>query len=75
MARAFPTLYPWGIADLNEPRIREVKPAEYFKHLLVYKDGRFACHRRWCYFVLNSLMRWRALAEGHVFVRQNLEEG
>jgi len=39
MARAFPTLYPWGIADLNEPREREVKPAEYFKHLLVYKDG------------------------------------
>ena len=75
MARAFPTLYPWGIADLNEPRIREVKPAEYFKHLLVYKDGRFAHHRWWRYFALNSLMRWRALAEGHVFVRQNLEEG
>src|SRR6266540_4837292 len=56
-------------------RIREVKLAEYFKHLLVYKDGRFARHRRWHYFVLNSLMRWRALAEDRVFVRQNLEEG
>src|SRR5947209_1838584 len=50
IARAFSTLYPWGIADLNEPRVREIKPAEYFKHLLVYKDGRFARHRRWRYF-------------------------
>ena len=36
IARAFPTLYPWKIADLNEPWLREVKPAEYFKHLLIY---------------------------------------
>jgi hypothetical protein len=57
IARAFPTLYPWGIGDLNEPRIKEIKPAEYFKHLLVYKNGRFARHRRWRYFALNSLMR------------------
>ena len=27
-ARAFPTLYPWGIANLNEPRVREIKPAD-----------------------------------------------
>jgi hypothetical protein len=39
IARAFPTLYPWRIGDLNEPRIKKIKPAEYFKHLLVYKDG------------------------------------
>jgi len=75
IARAFPTLYPWGIADLNEPREKEIKAAEYFKHLLVYKDGRFARHRRWRYFALNSLMRWRALSEGRVFVKQNLEKG
>ncbi|PKK59239.1 hypothetical protein RhiirC2_762864, partial [Rhizophagus irregularis] len=40
------------------------KPTEYFKHLLVYKDGRFARHRRWRYFALNSLMRRRASSEG-----------
>ncbi|PKY60487.1 hypothetical protein RhiirA4_484248 [Rhizophagus irregularis] len=41
---------------------------------VVYKDGRFARHRRWRYFALNSLMRRRASSEGRVFVRQNLEE-
>ncbi|PKC08341.1 hypothetical protein RhiirA5_417048 [Rhizophagus irregularis] len=42
---------------------KEIKPSEYFKHLLVYKDGRFARHRRWRYFALNSLMRRRASSE------------
>lgn len=64
-----------GTADLNDYRIKEIKPAEYFKHLLIYKDGRFARHPRWRYFALNTIMRWRALSEGRVFVQQNLEEG
>ncbi|PKY29830.1 hypothetical protein RhiirB3_446620 [Rhizophagus irregularis] len=42
MVRAFPTLYPYGRADLRSARVKEVKPAEYFRHLLWYKDGRFA---------------------------------
>ncbi|CAG8802972.1 2782_t:CDS:2, partial [Cetraspora pellucida] len=74
IARAFPTLYPYGRADLRSERIKEVKPAEYFKHLLLYKDGRFARHTCWRYFALNSQMRWRALQEGSVFVRQNLND-
>ena len=75
MARAFPTLYPYGRRDLRSERIRDVKPAEYFKHLIWYKDGRFARHTRWRYFALNSIMRWRALQEGRVYVRQNLNDG
>ena len=46
IAYPFPILYPTGCADLHAERIRDVKPAEYFKHLLLYKDGRFACHAR-----------------------------
>ncbi|CAG8720803.1 17500_t:CDS:2 [Cetraspora pellucida] len=42
--RAFPTLYPYGKADLHSERLRDVKPAEYFQHMLKYKDGRFAQH-------------------------------
>ena len=72
IARAFPTLYPTGAADLRSARIRDVKPAEYFLHLLKYRDGRFARHVRWRYFALNSQMRWRALQEGKVYVKQNL---
>ncbi len=74
MARAFPTLYPYGKADLRTARAREIKPAEYFKHLLWYKDGRFARHPRWRYFALNSSMRWRALSEGQIYVKQNLSD-
>ena len=74
MARAFPTLYPYGHGDLRSEHAREVKPAEYFRHLLWYKDGRFARHTRWRYFALNSTMRWRALQEGRIYVRQNLRD-
>ena len=42
--------------------------------MLWYKDGRFASHTRWRYFALNSMMRWRALQEGKVYVRQNLKD-
>ena len=75
MARAFPTLYPYGRGDLCSERARDIKPAEYFKHLMWYKDGRFARHTRWRYFALNSSMRWRALQEGKVYVKQNLNDG
>ncbi|PKK60652.1 hypothetical protein RhiirC2_761573 [Rhizophagus irregularis] len=46
---------------------KEIKPSEYFKHLLVYKDSRFARHRRWRYFALNSLMRRRASSEAKYY--------
>ena len=74
MARAFPTLYPYGQADLCSAHAREIKPSKYFKHLLWYKDGRFARHPRWRYFALNSTMRWRALQEGQIYVKQNLND-
>ncbi|PKY44984.1 hypothetical protein RhiirA4_459452 [Rhizophagus irregularis] len=67
-----PTLYPTGAAELRSERIRDVRLAEYFLHLLKYKDGRFARHARWRYFALNSQMRWRALQEGKAYVKQHL---
>ncbi len=74
MARAFPTLYPYGLADLRSGRPRDIKPAKYFRHLMWYKDMRFAQHTRWRYFALNSSMRWRTLQEGAVFVKQNIKD-
>ena len=74
IACAFPTLYPTGRADLCAQRAKEIKPAEYFKHMMWYKDRRFTRHSRWRYFALNSVMRWRALQEGKVYVKQNLNE-
>lgn len=66
---AFPTLFPTGSADFTTPCQHNVK------HLMLYKDGRFAKHPRFRYFALNTEMRWRALQSGHVYVRQNPLDG
>ena len=42
-----------------------------YKHLLMYKDGRFAKHPHFRYFTLSTEMRWRALETGHIYVRQH----
>ncbi|RIB17779.1 hypothetical protein C2G38_2186428 [Gigaspora rosea] len=72
ITRAFSTLYPWGNANLRAERVRDIKPTEYFQHMLKYKDGRFAQHTRCKYFALNSQMRWRALQEERVYIKQSL---
>ncbi|CAG8817298.1 2429_t:CDS:2, partial [Cetraspora pellucida] len=40
IACAFSTLYSTGNTDLCTEHVKDIKPAEYFKHLLKYKDGR-----------------------------------
>jgi hypothetical protein len=42
MVRAFPTLYSYSLANLRSEHPRDIKPAEYFKHLVWYKNRRFA---------------------------------
>ena len=71
MARAFPTLFPTGAADFNAPRVRHVTIGYYFKHLLMYQDGRFAQHPRFRFFALNTEMRWRALQVGRIYIKQH----
>jgi hypothetical protein len=53
IACAFPTLYSTGSTDFHAEHIKDVKLAEYFRHLL-YKNRRFAHHACWWYFALNS---------------------
>ena len=43
----------------------------YFKHLMMYDDNRFAKHPRFRFFALNTEMRWRALQTGRVYVKQH----
>ena len=71
MTRAFPTLFPTGAADFSAPRIQHVTIGYYFKHLLMYRDGRFAQHPRFRYFALNTEMRWRALQVGRIYIKQH----
>ena len=68
---AFPTLFPTGAADFVAPRPNAVTIGNYFKHLLMYDDGRFARHPWFRYFSLNTEMRWHALQAGRIYVRQH----
>lgn len=41
---AFPILFPTGMADFLAPRQRLVTIGNFFKHLMLFHDQRFACH-------------------------------
>ena len=60
---AFPTLFPTGVGDFSGQRQNQVTIGNYFKHLMMYDDNRFAKHPRFRFFALNTEMRWRALQE------------
>jgi ATP-dependent DNA helicase PIF1 len=70
MTMAFPALFPDGAGDFYQPRLRKVDLGEYFKHLLRFRGGRFAQHRRFPWFALNTLQRARAVSQSKVFVKQ-----
>lgn len=74
MTRAFPTLFPTGEAVFAAPRIHKVTIGVYMKHLMMYRDGRFAKHPRFRYFALNTEMRWRALQVRNIYVRQHMHD-
>ncbi|KAE8739231.1 hypothetical protein FOCC_FOCC015271 [Frankliniella occidentalis] len=72
ISMCFPCLFPHGAADLRQGRpLKKLNPAEYFQFLIEYGDGRFARHKTFRFFALNSLMRWTSLTNGRVFVRNN----
>ena len=68
---AFPTLFPTGASDFLGQRCNQVTIGNYFKHLLMYEDSRFAKHPRFRFFALNTEMRWRALQAGRIYIRQH----
>lgn len=57
MTMAFPTLFPDGAGDFYQARLRKVDLGEYFKHLLRFRGGRFAQHKRFPWFALNTCCR------------------
>ena len=68
---AFPTLFPTGAGDFSGQRQNQVTIGNYFKHLMMYDDNRFAKHPRFRFFAVNTEMRWRALQTGRVYVKQH----
>ena len=55
---AFPTFFPTGAADFLGQHFNQITTGNYFKHLLMYEDRRFARHPRFRFFALNTEMRF-----------------
>ncbi len=54
MSCAFPILFPTGMADFLAPRHRPVTIGNFFKHLMLFHDQRFARHPRFRYVYMHS---------------------
>ena len=75
MIDAFPCLYPTGEADFHADRSHTISAQEYFKHLIRYRDGRFARHPRFRYFAWNSILRWDGKKRSRIFAKRNSNDG
>ena len=74
IASAFPTLFPTGNADFLQPRIIPLTRNEYFKHLMEFKDGRFAKDPRFRFYALNTVMRHNAISMSNLCMRDIKEK-
>ena len=72
---AFPTLFPYGKADFLINRKKTITSmSDWAKHLLWYKDGRFAAHPYFKFVVHNMIVRKRALENSKFIVNQKIGE-
>ena len=69
---AFPTLFPTGDADFTHPRRKKLDLHEWAKHLMRYRDSRFAMHPRFRFFALNLIFRHRAMQQGRFLFSRSI---
>ena len=69
---AFPSLFPFGRADYSAPRRHRLQLYEWAKHLIRYRDDRFATHPRFRFFALNLIFRHRAMSRGKFLFSRNV---
>ena len=68
----WPTLFPMGVGDFTDAnRRKKISWDEWVKHLQKFQDGRFARHRRFPYFILNTNEREKAARKAGLFVSQS----
>ena len=70
-AMAFPTLFPIGVADWHQGRIRSLDLQDWGQHMLKFHDGRFATHPRFRFLLFNLLIRQRARSSARYFVKSS----
>jgi ATP-dependent DNA helicase PIF1 len=69
LSLAMPTLFPQGLAEFSDPRPRAVTFKQWVRHALLWKDGRFARHPRFPYFVFNTIVRNEVNKKANFFVK------
>jgi Helitron helicase-like domain at N-terminus len=69
---AFPTLFPLGLADISLRRHRKIELHEWAKHLMRYRDSRFATHPRFRFFALNLIFQHRSMQRGKYLFSRNI---
>ena len=70
---AFPHLFPGGIGDFQElERKVELTADNWTRHLLFYKDGRFARDPIWPFFAYNFCLRRQNVKDGSFFVKSHI---
>lgn len=72
LGMAFPSLFVDGKCDWLEPRLRRVHLHEFVKHLFRYKDNRFGIHPRFCYYMMNMIMRHQEHTSTTICVKRSL---
>ena len=70
---AFPTLFPFGRGHFDEPRTALVSAEAYHRHLMLYKDGRFASHARFPYYLFNTYQRKLACGHANAFAQKEVK--
>ena len=75
MTLAFPTLFPNGRGHFDEARDHVLKWEAWSQHLMKYHDGRFAAHRRFPHFMLNTHERHVAIQKAGIFVKRDEQAG
>ena len=74
MALAFPTLFPFGRGDFGRIVVagnqHDLTFAQWSQHLQKYSDQRFATHRSFPYFMLNTHEREVASRQSGLFVKE-----
>ena len=69
---AFPSLFPLGLADPLLCRPQKIELYEWARHLMRYRDSRFATHPCFCFFALNLIFRHCAMQRGKFLFLRNI---
>jgi len=67
--KIFPWLFPGGIGGLTDLRDVKMQPNEWIQRLMLYRDGRFATDKIFCFYAQNFVARRQNMSLGQFYVK------